>query len=294
MASLALVVSLGGVAALTVRLRGGDERTGPVAGHGVAAAAATTTPSTAVTGALPDPAPYPSPPAPPTTTVPLVDGVAFVGDSLADNLGSGLATAGSRQPMAVFDDAISGCGVAASGGYRLSGAQYGLSPTCAAWPDTWTARLRRDRPKVVAIQLGRHEVLDRLYQGRWTNILDPAYRVYLRGELLRGIRIAGAEGAKVVLLTAPRFQRPARPGGGQWPENDPARVEVFNGLLREVVAEDRNLALIDLGGRTSPGGTYFDIVDGVAVRSDGVHYSPAGVEWIGRWLLPQLADLLRP
>jgi len=147
---------------------------------------------------------------------------------------------------------------------------------------------------VVAVQLGRHEVLDRLYQGRWTNILDPAYLSYVRGELLRGIRIAGAEGAKVVLLTAPRFQRPAPPGGGQWPENDPARVDRFNGLLRELVAENRSLELIDLGARTSPGTTYVDTVDGVAVRSDGVHYSPAGVEWIGRWLLPQLAGLLRP
>jgi len=136
--------------------------------------------------------------------------------------------------------------------------------------------------------------LDRLYEGRWTNILDPGYRAYVRRELETGIRIARAEGAKVVLLTAPRFRRPERPGGGQWPENDPARVDRFNDLLRQLVTVDPTLTLIDLGARTSPGATYVDVVDGVAVRSDGVHYSRAGVEWIGPWLLPQLTPFLRP
>jgi len=231
-----------------------------------------------------------------STTVPsrpLADAVAFVGDSLAENLGSGLAAAGPQRGISVFDDAISGCGVTRSGGFSLSGTRSELSPTCAAWSDTWSERLRRDRPKVVAIQVGRHEVLDRLYEGRWTNILDPVYRAYVRRELETGIRIAGSEGAKVVLLTAPRFRRPDRPGGGQWPENDPARVDRFNDLLRELATVDRTLVLIDLGARTSPGATYVDVVDGVAVRSDGVHYSRAGVEWIGSWLLPQLTPLLR-
>lgn len=284
MASIALLVRAGhdepdrtvGVSGAVARpgSAGGGESLVPPA----SALPPSTTPSTTTTSLFP----------------PLVEGVAFVGDSLAENLAGGLAVAGPQRGVPVFDDSISGCGVTRSGGFRLSGTRSELSPTCARWSDTWAERLRRDRPKVVAIQVGRHEMLDRLHNGNWTSILDPQYLAYVRGELETGIRIARAEGAKVVLLTAPRFQRPARPGGGQWPENDPARVDRFNGLLRELASIDRSLVLIDLGARTSPGGAYVDAVDGVVVRSDGVHYSPAGVEWIGSWLLPQLAALLRP
>lgn len=301
---MAVVVSLSGVAALVVRERSRDGSTTSVARQAVAALTATTLPTlpavptaeTVPSAQAARPGPTSTPPAPTTTTttVPLVDAVAFVGDSLAENLGGGLAAAGSQRGVPVLDDSISGCGVAASGGYRLSGAAYELSPVCAGWSETWSVRLRRDRPKIVAIQVGRHEVLDRLYQGRWTNILDPQYRAYVRGELERGIRIAGADGARVVLLTAPLFHRPDRPSGGQWPENDPERVDRFNELLRELAAKTRNVSVIDLGAHANPGKTYVDVVDGVAVRSDGVHYSLDGVEWIGRWLLPQLAGLLRP
>ena len=216
-----------------------------------------------------------------------MNGVAIVGDSLADNLAEGLAAGGRQLGLPVFNAAISGCGVARSGAYRLSGRRTPLSPFCARWPEIWAERLRRDRPKVVAIQVGRHEVLDRLHEGAWANILEPRYLAYVRSELELAIRVGGADGAKVVLLTAPKFSRP-----GEWPENDPARVDRFNELLRELASTHPEVVLIDLAARTSPGSAYVDVVDGVALRLDGVHYSRAGVEWIGGWLLPQLASLL--
>lgn len=298
LAAAAVVLVVAASLAVLVRAGGEERRAGVDHSRGGARQEAAPTTTSAAFAPHAASAPTPSTTSLPTTTTvpgpPLVDGVAFVGDSLAENLAQGLATAGPQRGLPVFDHSISGCGVTRSGGFRLSGVLSELSPTCAGWSDRWAAGLRRDRPKIVAIQVGRHEVLDRLYNGSWTNILDPQYRSYVRGELELGIRIARAEGAKVVLLTAPRFHRPERPGGGQWPENDPARVDRFNDLLRELVAKDRTLALIDLGARTSPGTAYVDMVDGVAVRSDGVHYSRAGVEWIGPWLLPQLTALLRP
>lgn len=292
---LALVASVAVLSSLAF-LRTGPRKPDATVGHNGRAAPAATVPEASaapLSGAVPTSST--TTPAPVTSVgPPLAHAVAFVGDSLAENLAKGLAAAGRQQGLPVFDGSISGCGVTRSGGFLLSGVRHELSPTCAAWSDRWAGGLRRDRPKVVAIQVGRHEVLDRLYNGRWTNILDPQYRSYVRGELELGIRIAKADGARVALLTSPLFQRPARPGGGQWPENDPVRVERVNDLMRELASSDRSLALIDLGGRTSPGRAYTDVVDGVTLRSDGVHYSAAGVEWIGRWLLPQLTALLRP
>jgi lysophospholipase L1-like esterase len=46
--------------------------------------------------------------------------------------------------------------------------------------------------------------------------------------------------------------------------------------------------VVDLGGRLSPDGRFTMEIDGVTVRSDGVHLTPAGVQWLAPWLLPQL------
>jgi hypothetical protein len=43
---------------------------------------------------------------------------------------------------------------------------------------------------------------------------------------------------------------------------------------------------------TCPGGQFTWTVSGVRIRSDGLHFTPAGVQRIiAPWLLPRLADL---
>jgi hypothetical protein len=233
----------------------------------------------------------PTVPAEATTTTaprPLVDAVAFVGDSLADDLATGLSRVASRFGIGVANAAISGCGVARSGDYRLGGRRRELSEICVDWVDTWTERLDRDRPKVVAVQVGRHEVLDRMHEGRWSNILEPAYAAYVREELAHAVAVASRFGSKVVLLTSPYF----RASSSGRSEDDPARVDRFNAILREV-AGSWGATVLDLGGRLSPGGAYSPVVDGVSVRSDGVHYSAAGVGLAAPYLMPPIADLIR-
>jgi hypothetical protein len=220
----------------------------------------------------------------------LADRISFVGDSLAVNLGDAARgqAAAVRPRVDVASDGITGCGVARSGAYRLGGSYLALSEICAAWSETWKAALERDHPKVVVIQVGRHEVLDRVFDGRWTNILDAAYADYVRYELDTAVSIAADGGREVVLLTAPYF----RASSAERPEDDPARVDAFNRLLNDIAATRDHVHVIDLGGRASPGGAYADVVDGIKVRADGVHYSAAGAAWAAEWLLPQLVQLV--
>jgi hypothetical protein len=227
----------------------------------------------------------------PATTVPVVaNRVAFIGDSLAVNLGEAARAlgAGVRPRIDVASDGTSGCGVARSGAYRLGGRVLALSQICAAWSDRWSDALRRDRPKVVVIQVGRHEVLDRQLDGVWTNILEPDYARYIEGELNLAISVAANDGREVVLLTAPHFHA----SDANRPEDDPARVERFNELLLSAARGWDRVYVVDLGGRASPGGEYADVVDGIKIRADGVHYSAAGAAWAANWLLPQVAPLL--
>ena len=82
------------------------------------------------------------------------------------------------------------------------------------------------------ILLDRWELMDRKLDGRYQHVGEPEFDAYLAVELGLAIEIAGARGAHVVLLTAPYTRRAERPDGGLWPEDDPARVDAWNRLLR--------------------------------------------------------------
>lgn len=215
--------------------------------------------------------------------------VAFFGDSVSMSLAKGFVPLGPSFGVHVIDDAILGCGVARSGSYKLAGTTYKLATICGKWDAEWAARLQRDRPDVAAIVVGRHEVLDRVYENRWTNILDDDYASYVSSELERAVSVASAAGSRVALLTAPFYQSRERPDGGSWPENDPARVRRLNAIERAVAGRHQGVVrLIDLGAKTGPNGYYAYSVDGVPLRSDGVHFGAAGCGWLAPWLLPQL------
>jgi lysophospholipase L1-like esterase len=139
------------------------------------------------------------------------------------------------------------------------------------------------------VLVGRWEVMDRMHDGTWMRLGDAPYDAYVVDELNRAVDVLSAQGAAVVLSTAPYYHRGERPDGGTWPEDEPPRVDHFNALVRQVAAAHPGVVtLVDLGGRMTPNGKYQRVVDGVTVRnSDGVHVSPQGARWLAPWLLPQ-------
>jgi lysophospholipase L1-like esterase len=98
----------------------------------------------------------------------------------------------------------------------------------------------------------------------------------------------------VVLCTYPYTRRGERPDGGLYPEDDPARIRRWNTLLHEAAARHPGVAQVaDTGAVLDPGGGYTPTVNGVVVRSDGLHLTPAGSDLLARWLLPRLAGAAR-
>jgi lysophospholipase L1-like esterase len=73
-----------------------------------------------------------------------------------------------------------------------------------------------------------------------------------------------------------------------YPEDDPDRVDEWNALLRSVVKARPNVTLLDLNDKLGPNGGYTNWVDGIRVRSDGVHPTPEAVEWLTPWLTDAL------
>ena len=95
------------------------------------------------------------------------------------------------------------------------------------------------------------------------------------------------------LLTAPYTHRAERPDGGLYDEDRPDRVDAWNQLLYRARAKDpQRVTVIDLNRRVCPQGRFTGTVGNLQIRSDGLHFTEAGVQqWIAPWLLPQLADL---
>jgi hypothetical protein len=235
------------------------------------------------------PAPAPAPAGPVTVT--------FIGDSIAKTLAQAVAPFGGAYGVNVQDAGILGCGVVEGGPFRYFGRLYQPLPQCQGWDRTWSAAIQANHPDVVAVVAGRWELMDRLYNGRWTSVGDPEFNEYLTWEFTRAIIVAHSTGARVALFTTPYYKRGQGPAenNGLWPEDVPARVDAINNIIRAVAAAHPDfVSLVDFGGRMSPEGRLAITIGGIKVRSDGVHLTRASGAVVAPWMLPELARIVRP
>ncbi|MBV8949538.1 MAG: acyltransferase, partial [Actinobacteria bacterium] len=141
----------------------------------------------------------------------------IIGDSVAFTLANGLPW---NPDLDVEGHGLLGCGLMV-GTVNSLGELKG-----AGCPDTiavWRADVRRVRPSVVAVLVGRWEVRDHLVHGHWLHIGQPQFDRMLDARLDQLIDMITASGARVALLTAPFYDEGEQPNGNAWPEDDPAR-----------------------------------------------------------------------
>ncbi|UQU67876.1 acyltransferase [Couchioplanes caeruleus] len=214
--------------------------------------------------------------------------ITFFGDSVSWVIGTYLP---EHPGMWTSTRAIQGCGIATLPDILQLGTPHTNYPGCTSWQRRWQRGVDRDDPDVAVIELNRWELMDRRYQGRYQHVGDPAYDGYLTAQLEKAIGIAGSRGAAVVLLTAAYTRRAERPDGSLYPEDQPSRVDAWNGLLRAAAARHPGrVTVLDLNAVVCPDGRFTWRVHGLRIRSDGLHYTPSGVQRIiAPWLLPRLA-----
>jgi hypothetical protein len=211
-----------------------------------------------------------------------------MGDSVSWSLGKYLP---KQDKLQVFARGVQGCGIARLPEINYVGEPHPNYPGCDKWDQRWKRHIGTDDPDVVAILLDRWELMDRKLNGRYQHVGEPEFDAYLSRELNLAIDIVSARGAHVVLLTAPYTRRAERPDGGLWPEDEPARVDAWNALLRRT-ATQRKATVLDLNAVVCPGGRFTWDAGGVRIRSDGLHFTPEGVQQvIAPWVLPPLARI---
>ena len=214
--------------------------------------------------------------------------VDFFGDSVAWTLGTYLP---AHPELDVNVPAIQGCGITLLADIRQLGTPHWLYPNCPEWPSDWQSAVDTHDPDVSVILLDRWEFMDARLDGDYHHVGEASFDDYLMRQLDQAVSIAGSHGARVVLLTAPYTHRAETPSGGLYPEDQPERVDAWNALLRsEAARHPTTVTVLDLNRVVCPQGMFTWSIDGLPVRSDGLHFTPAGVQQIiSPWLLPQLA-----
>ncbi len=230
----------------------------------------------------------------------------LVGDSIAETLGEGLGEVSvqDKYDYVLYDHAILGCGVADGTEVEVMGAVDTIVPACGGppapnddlsliipWATQWAQEIAEIHPNVVVEGAGRWELVDRLYQGKWTNITQPDLAAYIKSQLEKAAAVANDAGLPMVFLTAPCTQEPEQPDGDAWPEDNPARRNAYNRMIREIAqAHPRTVSVDDLEKAACPGGRYASTVHGVVIRTanDGVHFTPQGGVFLAPALIPPI------
>jgi peptidoglycan/LPS O-acetylase OafA/YrhL len=220
----------------------------------------------------------------------------LLGDSLALTLGAGLGTDAGRWGVSLDNQGKVGCDLDPSSVVNIEGSITQAAQGCAGWPKAWQELVDRSNPDVVAVLLGRWEVSDRIIDGKWTQIGEPAWDRVYAADLARAIRILSSRGAHVVIFTLPYImQTTEAPDGEPWDINQPVRTNDYNALVRQVVARSGGRAsVIDLNRLLDPAGTYTSYLEGVRVRNpDNEHVSLLGGKLLRPLILPSLVRLGR-
>jgi hypothetical protein len=186
--------------------------------------------------------------------------------------------------FAFLDHTVIGCSLVRGTPYRYIGQTLEQRSECDSWPIRWSTQVSQDQPDVALLVIGRWETVDRVNEGQWTHIGDPTFDAYLNGELERALNIVSANGVRVVVATVPYSRGGEKPDGRLYPEDQPDRVNLWNTMLRKTVSHHPGVQILDLNKKLCPDGVYTAKVDGIKVRSDGVHLTPEGVKWLTPWL----------
>jgi len=235
----------------------------------------------------PTPPPVTAPPPPPPVRV------LVFGDSLAENLATGLsARAAKTHDMVVWDHGIPGCPIS-RGGTRLKadGTVYPTDPSCPWWgTEAGRQAVASFHADVVLVAGGLNDLYDReLPQWGSTvhHIGDPIFDPWLLSEYEAAYDMLAANGAHIVWTVPPCFDTSV---WGPLIENAEARRQYHNSTILPLLDAARTVQPADLNQQLCPNGTFDPNALGINdSRPDGLHMTDAASESLAEtWLAPLL------
>lgn len=225
-----------------------------------------------------------------------VASVALVGGSLAGTLPPGVQawnTENPEQQVRLHTHVATNCPLSGPGPVRLAGDVVGEDTDCLGFGPRLPHLLDEGGPDVVVVVPGVGDLGEREIDSQWLHLGDPVYDDWLYQRLGDLADTLDDAGVPVVWATSPHVR--LAPGGeleGDWtsvPDNDPARVDRLNEIIRDVVSGRDDTTVVDLGAwaQRLPRGEF-----GLAHRAEGRDLTEAGAVGAATWLMPELFDIL--
>jgi peptidoglycan/LPS O-acetylase OafA/YrhL len=215
--------------------------------------------------------------------------VLIAGDSIAVTLGFDAVPPSQRKDIWLKGVARVGCGLLT--GTPVSGDIRGQSQEeCHDWPEQYRKGVAAYKPQVSLLLVGGWEVFDRDLNGQTLKVGTAPMEAALRKKLDEAKRILTAGGSRLVILTTPCFSPTTQELGafGEAARADPARVQWLNDVWRRYAADHPDVSILDLDAHACPGGKYAAKIDGVPMRTDGVHFTLPGARLLWKWLGPEV------
>ncbi len=212
--------------------------------------------------------------------------VLVTGDSTAEVMANALVSYQNSHPQAlqVLNLSLPGCPITTTDLIRNYSGESGQNVTlCSGWRKTFPAQIAKFKPDVSLVFLSVMEETDqRMFNGSWDNLLDPAYRARQESAFDALIADLSASGAKVAWADAPYFKFQV---DLPWVSDAPQRTDVLNAMYRQLVARHPGVQLLNYAVHLNKPGNVVD----TSVRPDGIHMTPyAAAVLDNAWLLPLL------
>jgi len=234
--------------------------------------------------------------------------IMLVGDSMAGNIGRGLATWGTETGEARFAvRSIPGCGLALEGDRRLGKIPADMAMgICRSMQAYWRDSQPPNRYDVLVLLIGTMDLIDRRIDdwGEFRSPGDPVFDDWFVNIYQDTSELWIGHGAKVVFLTYP-CSGPEEFLLENMPEDnlpliaaaafDIERIRYFNEELlprvRDLHPDD--IKVVDLFEHVCPGGEFVHGIGDVALaRDDWVHFGSEGGRELANWLGPQILNAL--
>jgi hypothetical protein len=225
-----------------------------------------------------------------------VASVAVVGGSVAASLTPGFEAWNADhtdEQVRVHTHIADGCPLSGPGPVRLAGETVGEDTECAGFGPRLPRLLDEAAADVIVVVPSAADLGQREIDREWRHLGDPVFDHWMYEHLTDLADTLGDAGVPVVWATSPHLRLP--PGGdleGDWTtvaDNDPARVDRLNALIRRVVSGRDNASVIDMGawaqrlsrGEFAPNN-----------REQNGDLTEAGAVGAVGWMVPELLAIL--
>jgi peptidoglycan/LPS O-acetylase OafA/YrhL len=222
--------------------------------------------------------------------------VALVGGSLAGDLTPGFGAWNGEHPddqVTVHTHISPECPLSGPGPVRVAGTVMGDDLACVGFGPRLPELLKAADPDAIVVVPGVGDLGEREIDRAWVHLGDPVYDAWLVDRLDSLADSVARAGVPVLWATSPHVRlAPGQGQDGYWsdiPDNDPARVDRFNEIIRHVVAGREDFTVVDLQAwaQRLPQGEF-----GVTNRSEGVGLTELGATRAAAWLTPEVFEAL--